>query len=98
MPDFNTYRFDENLLGRIMVAKIKALDGLTMETKLPMYIGTTVIPDKKFESFSDWKKYIHDQHALNERLKIEQYENRQKFEENISYYNTWLQTKFNTII
>lgn len=95
--DCITFRFDENLLGRLMVAKIKGTDGLTLENKPPLHVQSTVLPDVQFDSFTEWKNYVHEQTALNERMKIVNQENREKIEESIEYYKNWLNEKFNKI-
>lgn len=96
MPDCIEFRYDEDLLGRIMVAKYKATDGLTMEHKnIP--VQSTVFPDVKFETFAEWKNYLHEQTALNERMKIEEKQRLEDFQENITYYRNFIANKFNQI-
>lgn len=97
MPDCITFRFDENLLGRIMVAKIKGTDGLSLENKPPLHVQSTVLPDVQFDSFTEWKKYVHEQNAMNERMKIENQESREKIENSIVYYKQWLNDKFSKV-
>lgn len=96
MPDCIGIRYDEELLGRIMVAKYKATDGLTMETThIP--VKSTVLPDVTFNSFAEWKDYVHEQSALNERLKIETKQRQEDFQDNIDYYRNFITNKFNQI-
>lgn len=92
------FRFDENLLGRLMVAKIKGTDGFSTDMSLAANVQSTVLPDIQFASFAEWKKYVHDQTALTERLKIEEKEMREQMVENIDYYHSWLNDKFSKII
>lgn len=88
------FRIDEKLLGRLMVAKIKGTDGFENETNLAVRIQSTVLPDIKFESFVEWKKYVHDQSALIERQKNTEKEKQKQMSENIEYYSEWLNNKF----
>lgn len=87
-------RFDENLLGRLIVAKIKGTDGFSTDTTLAATVQSTVLPDIQFASFAEWKKYVHEQTALTERLHIEQKQMRESMVNNIDYYYTWINDKF----
>jgi hypothetical protein len=96
MPDCIEFRMNEELIGRLIVAKRKGLDGVSVNDNRNenCMIQSTILPDIKFESFEEWFKYIHAQSARCELEKIAEKEMKSKMKLNLNYYGDWVNEKF----
>ncbi len=95
MPDFTTLRYNEKLVGRLVIAKLTGADDL-LNYKNTAVVQSTVYPEHKFESYREWLATIKEDARLMQRLKEQQEETRKIMDNNIEYHESWINAKFRT--
>lgn len=93
--DCITFRFDDNLVGRLTVAKRKGDDNIININK-NVKIQSTVLPDIKFNSCDDWLAFIKSDNLLIEESKRQREINEQNIETALQYQKNWFEVKFKT--
>lgn len=93
MPDFTTLRYNENLVGRLVIAKLTGADDL-LNYKNKAEVQSTVYPDQTFESYREWLATIKEDARLMQRIKEQQEETRKIMDNNIQYHESWINAKF----
>jgi len=96
MPYFDTLRFNTELLGRLIVAKMTGTDRAEIECNKNTKIQSTVERPEQFVSFRDWSETIKRDAKLLEITKIEEQRNRNIMDGNLQHHYDWLQVKFKT--
>jgi hypothetical protein len=96
MPEFNILRFNEGLMGRLIVAKMTGTDRVEDETPNTVLLQSTVMPDKKFNSCAEWLASIKEDNKLLEDARRREKENKLTMQANLQYHRDWLQAKFKT--
>lgn len=95
MPDFTTLRYNEKLVGRLVIAKLTGADDL-LNYKNKVEVQSTVYPEQQFESYREWLATIKEDARLMQRLKEQQEETRKIMDNNIEYHESWINAKFRT--
>lgn len=96
MPDFHTTRFNTELLGRLMAAKMTGQDCVTFEPNQNVKVQSTVYSDAKFDSFNEWLASIKEDAKLLENSRQMKHEEKLVMDANMQYHHNWLTTKFKT--
>ncbi len=96
MPEFNILRFNEKLMGRLIVAKMTGTDRVEMETENNVRLQSSVHPEKRFASCAEWLASIKEDNRLLENARRRDKENKLTMKANLEYHGDWLQAKFRT--
>lgn len=96
MPDFNTVRFNEELVGRLMIAKMTGTDRVEDQNKQELLIQSTVERPHYFNSCADWLATIKEDNRLLQISRQKRKEDEEIMEANIQYHSNWLAAKFKT--
>lgn len=96
MPYFDTLRFNTELLGRLMEAKMTGTDRIEVQCNKNAKIQSTVDRPIKYPTFRDWFDSIKSDAKLLENAQIEARHNRNIMDGNMEYHYNWLQAKFKT--
>ena len=98
MPDFIRFRFNEQLLGRVIAAKRNGTDCVGFnEHNLGVKVSNTEYPDVKFNSFHDWYASIHrDVQLLEESRRLRAQRDKDMKPAKL-YHNSWISAKFSEI-
>jgi len=94
MPDFHTTRFNTELLGRLMAAKMTGQDCDDFKTNETVKVKSTVHPDKKFGSCNEWLSAIKEDARLLENSQQKKRERDIIMDANMEYQHNWLTAKF----
>lgn len=94
MPDFGKMRFNDNLLGRLVVAKRcgNALDDDNFNKNVKTQ--STITPVIKFASLHEWIATIKEDAKILENSRIERELAEETMNTNLEYHLDWLETKF----
>lgn len=96
MPDFNTVRFNEELVGRLMIAKMTGTDRVEDKDKQELLIQSTVERPQLFNGYADWLATIKEDNRLLQISKQKRKEEEDIMQANIQYHSNWLAAKFKT--
>jgi hypothetical protein len=97
MPDFTNFRFNETLMGRIQIGKMRGTAVMSETHNENVKLRSTVLPDVKFDSISDWLDQIRRDSRLLEQENQRREETAATMDQNLLYMHDWLGKKFNTI-